>query len=165
MTCPITHNELYRWRRKYVFESQAETYTCGPVAIMNALHFEQRYSDLGPAIKRQIMVACNAKEVHEDGFAGTKPMAIDGGIRKYWPKATKVEGGVRAEEALKSRGSILLYRRANSLLHYIFVHFDGKYYHLENEVESGSLSVENMKSYTYECIYQGFNIPQVWSLY
>ena len=144
MTCICKQYTLYK-SDKTSFESQDCSYTCGPIAIMNALRFEGKTP--GPAVHRQVMVACDPKARHEDdGFKGTKPPNMDCAIRRFWPAATVAHGAKACLRALKAPASILLFQRSPRLQHYVFVHYDGLY-HLENEAENETVSVKDMDAY------------------
>ena len=144
-TCICKQYEVYQ-AGDHIFESQNASYTCGPIAILNGLHFDHRPT--GPAVHRQIMVACNPQVKHaDDGFKGTKPADMDRVIRRFWPSAKKAIGPVACLSVLHvASRAILLYQRTPRLQHYIFVHRDEAGYHLEND-EEGSVFVKEMSGY------------------
>jgi len=146
MTCICKQYDTYR-SGKHIFETQLASYTCGPIAILNALHREGLPT--GPAVHRQIMVACNPKARHaDDGFKGTKPADMDRVIRRWWPNAICVSGAEACAVALRrSPTAILLYQRAPRSLHYVFVHRDSHVYHVENEAETGTTLETDMNAY------------------
>jgi hypothetical protein len=145
MTCICKQYELYT-TGQHTFETQLASYTCGPIAILNALRLEGRPT--GPAVHRQIMVACNPKPRHADGFKGTKPADIERVIRRWWPDAIRV--------SVVAGPSILLYQRTPRTQHYVFVHRVGNSYHVENEADTGTTVEKDMTAY------KGLI---VWSLY
>ena len=141
-----------------MFETQTASYTCGPIAIINALRYEGRPT--GPAVHRQIMVACNPQVKHaDDGFKGTKPTDMDRVIRHWWPAATRAAIGSEAcMKALRcGTAFILLYQRTPRTQHYVFVHRKGSTYQLENELDIGSTIQTDMSAYM-------SNIPMVWTI-
>ena len=150
--CICKQFELYN-TGEHTFETQCGTYNCGPIAILNALHFEKRPA--GPAVHRQIKVGCRPKARHADGFKGTKPDDIDRVIRWFWPAATRHTGAVACLAALKKGPVILLFQRSPRLQHYIFVHYDGVQYHLENEADCGPVLEKDMTAYM-------IKMPVVW---
>ena len=144
MTCICHGYELYRWK-KHTFEAQTVSFTCGPIAIINALRFARK--PVGPAVHRQIMVGCNPKFIHADGFKGTKPNDMERMIRRFWPTAERSTGLEACQRALALHTAcILLYQRTPLLQHYIFVHSDKAGYHLENDAD-GSLQITDMLPY------------------
>jgi len=151
MTCICKQYELYT-AGQYTFETQLSSYTCGPIAVLNALRLEGRPT--GPAVHRQIMVACNPKPRHADGFKGTKPADMDRVIRRWWPNATRVSGTEACLAALRGP-AILLYQRTPHTQHYVFVHTVGDSYHVENEADTGAVEAD-MHAY--------MKGPVVWSL-
>jgi len=81
---------------------------------------------------------------------------MDAALRRYWPNAARVEGaGVR--QALQTPMSILLFRRNRHILHYVFVHYDGLLYRLENEANVGTKVERSMGRYLRDAV--------VWVLY
>ena len=152
MTCICKQYELYK-TGSHTFETQRSAYTCGPIAIINALRFEGRPT--GPAVHRQIMVACGPKPKHADGFKGTKPADIDRVIRFWWPNVTAVHGAACLSALRRGKTAILLYQRTPRIQHYIFVHRDGATYRLENELDTGSTIVSDMSAYMNK-------LPMVW---
>jgi hypothetical protein len=146
MTCICKQYETYT-SGHHVFETQTASYTCGPIAILNALRLEGRPT--GPAVHRQIMVACNPKVRHaDDGFKGTKPAVMDRVIRRWWPDAICVSGTEACLAALRRGPAILLYQRTPRIQHYVFVHSDrGSGYHVENEAETGTTVETDMTAY------------------
>ena len=130
---------------EHTFETQCGSYNCGPIAIINALHFERRPA--GPAIHRQIAVGCRPKARHADGFKGTKPEDMDHVIRWFWPKATRHTGAAACLVALTKGPAILLFQRSPRLQHYIFVHYDGTQFHLENEADNETVLEKEMSAY------------------
>jgi len=156
MTCICKQYDLYK-SGSHTFESQSAAYTCGPIAIINALHYEGKPT--GPAVHRQIMVACRPKPKHADGFKGTKPADMDRVIRSWWPAATSVHGSIDCLKAIKrSKAAILLYQRTPRNQHYIFIHRDAATYHLENEGDSVSVTETEMDDYM-------TSTAVVWTLY
>lgn len=129
----------------HFFETQRSSYTCGPIAIINSLHFMKKPA--GPAVHRQIMVGCRPKPKHADGFKGTKPADMDRVIRHFWPDAIRSEGAEACLHALKTTASILLFQRSPRLQHYIFVHYDEGTYYLENEADFGTVLETDMGAY------------------
>ena len=154
MTCICHGYELYKWK-KHTFETQTVSFTCGPIAILNALRFHKRPT--GPAVHRQIMVGCHPKIIHEDGFKGTKPDDLE---RMLWPSVQRFTGAEACQKALASNTAcILLYQRTPRLQHYIFVHRDASGYHLENESDEGSVRVTDMLPY----LTSNKSVPIVWT--
>ena len=143
--CICKQFELYK-TGEHTFEAQSGTYNCGPIAILNALHFEKRPT--GPAIHRQIAVGCRPKARHADGFKGTKPEDMDRIVRLFWTKPTRHTGAAACLAALK-KGSpaILLFQRSPRLQHYICVHYDGTHFHLENEADNETVLETDMSAY------------------
>jgi len=150
MSCLCNRYNYYLWR-SYLFETQRASYTCGPIAIINALRYQRRIHGAARAVHRQVMVHCRPRPVHPDGFKGTQIADMDAALRRYWPAARRVTGdGVR--DALRAPMSILLFRRNRHILHYVFVHYDGLRYHLENEANIGSQTELSMKQYLRDAV-------------
>ena len=157
MTCICKQFETYI-SEDHVFETQTASYTCGPIAILNALRYEGRPT--GPAVHRQIMVACNPQVKHaDDGFKGTKPTDMDRVIRHWWPAAVPAAVGPEACQKALKRGTkfILLYQRTPHTQHYVFVHRKGPLYQIENEAETGSSTETDMSAYMKK-------VPMVWTI-
>ena len=157
MTCICKQYDIYS-SGPHVFETQTASYTCGPIAILNALRYEGGAT--GPAVHRQIMVACNPQLKHaDDGFKGTKPTDMDRVIRHWWPAAPPTAVGPAAcQKALRrSPAAILLYQRTPMTKHYVFVHRKGPLYQLENELDIGSTIVSDMSAYMEK-------EPMVWTI-
>jgi hypothetical protein len=156
MTCICKQYDTYISDDK-VFEMQTASYTCGPIAILNALHYEGRPT--GPAVHRQIMVACNPKARHaDDGFKGTKPADMDRVIRHWWPVAARAQGADACLTALRhSTAAILLYQRTPRTQHYVFVRRKGSTYCVENEAEAGTTVETDMTAYMKK-------EPMVWTI-
>jgi hypothetical protein len=156
MTCICKQFETYS-SGPHVFETQTASYTCGPIAILNALRYEGRPT--GPAVHRQIMVACNPQPKHaDDGFKGTKPTDMDRVIHHWWPTAVTAVGPEACQKALRrSNAAILLYQRTALTQHYVFVHRKGSVYQLENELDIGSTIVSDMSAYMKK-------VPMVWTI-
>ena len=147
MTCICKQYDTYVSGDK-VFETQTASYTCGPIAILNALHYQGRPT--GPAVHRQIMVGCNPKVRHaDDGFKGTKPTDMDRVIRQWWPAAAPAVSGADAcLSALRwAKAAILLYQRTPRTQHYVFVCRKGSKYCVENEAETGTTVETDMTGY------------------
>lgn len=156
MTCICKQYETYD-SGQHVFETQTASYTCGPIAILNALRYEGRPT--GPAVHRQIMVACNPQPTHADGFKGTKPTDMDRVLRHVWPAAAPTAVGSDAciKALRRSKSAILLYQRTPQIQHYVFVHRKGSAYQVENESDTGSISETDMHAYMK-------NEPMVWTI-
>jgi hypothetical protein len=157
MTCICKQFETYS-SGSHVFETQTASYTCGPIAILNALRYDGRPT--GPAVHRQIMVACNPQQKHtDDGFKGTKPAYMDRVIRHLWPTVVPVAIGPEACQKTLRRctAAILLYQRTPRNQHYVFVHRKGAVYQLENELDIGSTTVSDTSAYIKK-------VPMVWTI-
>jgi len=155
MSCLCTRYSYYIWG-SYLFETQRTSYTCGPIAIINALRYQRRIYGAARAVHRQIMVHCRPRPIHPDGFRVTQVANMDAALRRYWPNAMRVEGaGVR--QALQAPMSILLFRRNRHILHYVFVRYDGLLYRLENEANVGTKVERSMGRYLRDAV--------VWVLY
>ena len=157
MTCICKQFETYVSDDR-VFETQTASYTCGPIAILNALRYEGRPT--GPAVHRQIMVACNPQPKHaDDGFKGTKPTEMDRVVRHWWPTAAPTAIGSEACQKVLGHctAAILLYQRTPRTQHYVFVHRKGSIYQVENESDTGSTVETDMSAYMKK-------IPMVWTI-
>ena len=156
MTCICKQYDTYE-SGQHVFETQTASYTCGPIAIINALRYEGRPT--GPAVHRQIMVACNPQPKHaDDGFKGTKPTDMDRVIRYWWPAASVVAGPEACLKALRRcTAAILLYQRTPLTQHYVFVHRKGHQYQVENDADTGSITEIDMTAYMNKR-------PMVWTI-
>ena len=161
------------------YEVQLDSYSCGPVAIINALHYLNR--DAGRALRRVIVTCCKTKAVHEDGFRGTKPdtmnITITNIIGKKVTHYTGISDCITALEHMRFNCYIVLYsykENKKQYFHYIFTYKvhdsssntqkyysqnDGSYREQITDLNSyieGHLSLEGTHPIKY---------PQVWVIY
>jgi len=139
---------------KKPYEVQIDNFKCGPVAIINAFHFKN--INPGRSLRRLIITTCNTKEIHEDGFNGTKPDNLGEVLNRMFQD--KVHHFVGIRECIRSlrnstfTGYIVLYsfiKDKKQYYHYIFT------YKLFNNIDN---------SITYYSQNDGSSIEIPWSL-
>jgi hypothetical protein len=163
-----------------IWEVQEEDYTCGPVAIINALHHFGRC--VGTATRRSIIQRLNTMPKHMDGFRGTRPDDFNVGLKRYFSdggekRICRYIGGEDCRRILDNKNCkafIILFAWMNSrgdyAYHYIFGWRDKNNYiiTLNDGRDSEVISiVEWAKSaYCFEMMdKQGFVYPQMWAFY
>lgn len=151
------------------FIKQTDDYSCGPVAVINALLISNKHA--GRAVQRQVAYLCDAKYEHKDGFCGTRPENIERAIQKFWTPQHHV-GSERCSLYFQhsSPGSFAIFLYAKLLkdgerfYHYAMVHRTEIGWRFEN-VPRDRYFVLN--TYLDDCTYPGIDhvvFPQIWSL-
>jgi hypothetical protein len=174
---PKTH-QIKRYGRTW--EIQDETYTCGPVAVINALHYFGRC--VGTATRRSINRVLNTLPIHIDGFKGTRPDDFDRGLVKYFSKGGAVEikryiGSTYCSKILKNRtykAFMILYAWNPDITHYAYHYVFGwrdknNYIIIYNDGSNCEriCTIEGaVADYCLDTIdKQGNRFPQIWGFY
>lgn len=164
------------------WEIQDEKYTCGPVAIINALHYFRRC--VGTATRRTIKKCLNTLPKHSDGFEGTHPDYFNEGLVRYFSQsgggAVKIKRYVGSTTCRKvfddktCRAFIILYglqKKTSSkyYYHYIFGCRNNNNIITYNDGSDSPFisSIDFAKSeYCLDVVdKQGNQYPQIWGFY
>lgn len=151
------------------FIKQTDDYSCGPVAVVNALLIANKHA--GRAVQRQVAYLCDAKYEHEDGFCGTRPEHIQRAIGKFWTPEHHV-GSAKCrlyfQHAPRDSFAIFLYAKplkcGERFYHYVMAHCTKRGWKFENAPRDRHFALE---TYLDDCVYPGTTVvfPQIWSLY
>lgn len=176
--CPVTHRLISRIRG-HPYEVQTDNYKCGPVAIINGQHFLNR--DAGRALRRVIITGCDSMPVHDDGFSGTKPNAMNNVITKVFSKdkifhfkgCSECINGMERKDL---NGYIVLYsyiKNKKQYFHYTFTYkiyniSEQEYYYYSQNDGSDNETILSFKDYLDEHFkVEGslpIEYPQVWAI-
>ena len=168
--------KLYRGSDNREYESQTDTYRCGPVAVRNALRFLGRQP--GRATMRRICTICDARPKQPDGFGGTYPDRLMAALTAVLPAAIHHTVGAAAVKQMmldpKYKAFIVLYsglkagtRTQVRYYHYVFVWRDRSQYFVQNEMEGEEFIVRASQldsEYLEECVRCDIQFPQCWAL-
>jgi len=156
------------------YESQTDSYRCGPVAVRNALRWLGRQP--GAATVRRICAACGALPKHSDGFGGTRPEKLATTLAAVWPTGTRhaVGRGEVKQMMLDPRykAFIVLYSGLRygtrvRYYHYVFAWRDRTQFHVQNEIDGDEFTVRASQldaEYLDECVRCDVPFPQCWAL-
>lgn len=167
---------LYRASDGKLYESQTDTYRCGPVAIRNAFRHLICCAPAGPATVRRICTVCHALPKHDNGFGGTLPENLTAAINLFWPSHQHAVGATACAAALRNKNSehaafIVLYsgrkRNGQRFYHYVFVWRSRNRFFVQNEMDAEEYVVWDSQlelEYLEERVHCGVAFPQCWIL-
>jgi hypothetical protein len=181
--CPLTFRRISPTTLR-PYEVQIDKYKCGPIAIINALHYCAR--DAGPALRRSLLTTCQTVPEHSDGFKGTKPDRLDIAISHVLSSSVRRFIGrsdcIRAIRNNKFKAYIILYsgfrKNKEQYFHYIFTYKSSINAASSNSDNSPIFISQNDGSYfetrlhLADLIAEYFNVenthpisyPQVWAI-
>jgi len=150
---------LYKGVGGNLFESQNDSFRCGPVSIVNAIRYTKPEFITGRATRRTICVKCDAQIIHKDGFMGTKPYNITSSIAKIWPKYIYATGVIESVKLILNPSYhvfIMLYadkhasgdQQGEYYYHYVMMYRKNNYFYIQNDnsTKETRVSISTMKT-------------------